>query len=284
MRLRVATPLAEPLAVELFARGALGLEESNSAPGRTELAVYFPRRGVDETEVANVAAGLGATLSWEAVEPADWLARYREAARPVPLGRSFLADPRDPDDPGEPASLAGRRTLRLPARTAFGTGSHESTRLAVELLEQDPPVDTCVLDLGTGSGVLAYVALVLGARRVVGVDIDPAAALVGGQIAALNRLEPRIVVGGAGCLRSEARFDRVLVNIIPAHWLGERETVRRLLTPEGRLLVSGFLVDQRSEVVGALAEEGFEPVTERTEGEWLAMWLARRGGRLSRRR
>jgi len=284
VRLRVATPLAEPLAAELFARGALGLEESDSAPGRTELAVYFPRRGVDEGEVAGVAAALGATFSWEAVEPADWLARYREGARPVPLGRSFLADPRDPDDPGEPASLAGRKTLRLPARTAFGTGSHESTRLAVELLEQDPPVGARVLDLGTGTGVLAYVALVLGARRVVGVDIDPAAALVGGQIAALNRLEPRIVVGGAGCLRSEACFDRVLVNIIPAHWLGEREAVRRLLAPEGRLLVSGLLLDQRSDVVGSLAEAGFEPVTERTEGEWLAMWLAGRGGRLSRRR
>jgi ribosomal protein L11 methyltransferase len=281
----VPTDLAEPLAAELFARGALGLEESEPTSGRAELAVYFPRQGVDEAAVAAVAAALGATeVAWEPVEPTDWLARYREQARPLLLGRSFLADPRDPDDPGEPASAEGRRTLRLPARTAFGTGSHESTRLAVELLEQDPPVGARVLDVGTGTGVLSYVALILGARRVVGVDIDPAAALVGGQIAALNRLEPLFVVGGVGCLRPEARFDRVLVNIIPAHWRGERETVRRLVAPEGRLLVSGLLVDQRSEVVGSLAEAGFEPVAERAEGGWLAMWLAGRERHLSRRR
>ena len=277
MRLRVATALAEPLAAELFARGALGLEESDPAPGRTELAVYFPRQEVEEAEVAGIAGAIGAmVVSWETVEPADWLARYREQARPLPLGRSFLADPRDPDDPGEPASVADRRTLRLPARTAFGTGSHESTRLAVELLEQDPPVDARVLDVGTGSGVLAYVALILGARRVVGVDLDPAAALVGGQIAALNGLQPALAAGGVACLRPGARFDRVLVNIVPAHWLGERESVCGLLAPEGGLLVSGLLVEQGPEMVEALAEVGLEPRVERTEGEWLAMWLATR--------
>lgn len=275
MRLRVDAERAEPLAAELFARGALGLEESEAGLGRLELAVYFPRGGVDGEEIAALIAAGGADLVARAVvEPADWLARYRELSRPLSLGRGFLADARDPDDPGEVAAVAGRRTLRLPARTAFGTGSHESTRLAVELLEDDPPAGAAVLDVGTGSGVLAYVALLLGARRVVAVDVDPAAALVAAQIAALNDLRPELVVGGVACLAPRARFDRILVNIIPGHWLAKKAVVRRLLAEGGRLLVSGLLAEQRAEVVAALAEEGLTPIAERREGEWLALSLA----------
>lgn len=131
-----------------------------------------------------------------------------------------------------------------------------------------------MLDVGTGSGVLAYVALLLGARRVVAVDVDPAAALVAGQIAALNDLRPELAVGGVACLAPHARFDRVLVNIVPAYWLAEKGAVRRLLAEGGRLLVSGLLAEQRSEVVAALLEEGLTPIAERREGEWAALWLA----------
>lgn len=295
MRLRAPAERAELLAVALFDLGALGLEE-HEAPHRpnrerargtsgptsrspvgaaVELAAYFPHSGVDEGGLAEVLGTLGARLlERRVVEPADWLARYRALSRPSPLGRSFLADPRETDEVGEPAAVAGRTTLRLPARTAFGTGSHESTRLAVELLEDDPPVGSRVLDLGTGSGVLAFVALMLGARTVVALDIDPAAGLVAGQIAALNGQRPLLAVGELVCLRAAALFDRLLVNMIPAHWLPEKERLRELLAPGGRLLLSGLLAEQRREVVAETATLGLTPVAERRAGEWGALWLA----------
>jgi ribosomal protein L11 methyltransferase len=274
VRVQVPRERCEPLAGDLFALGALGLQETDASAGVAELAVYFTAAGPDEHELhAALAAADGWLVARETVPPADWLAHYREQARPLPLGRRFIADPRDPGGPSEVTDPDGRRILRLPARTAFGTGSHESTRLAVEMLELAPPAGCSVLDLGTGSGVLAYVALELGARRVVAIDIDPAAALVAGQIATLNGLEPLLAVGGIDCLGGGAGFDRILINIIPARWLPLREEVRRLLLPHGRLLVSGLLVEQRSEVLAALAQVGFVPSAARIEGDWLGLWL-----------
>ncbi|MEZ5332447.1 MAG: 50S ribosomal protein L11 methyltransferase [Thermoanaerobaculia bacterium] len=279
IRLRVPVERAEILAAELWDLGALGLEETEPQPGEAELSVFFPPAGPEPEGFAPVVAAARARVTERTlVPPADWLARYRELSRPLPLGRGFLADPRDADDADAAAGVEGRRTLRLPARTAFGTGSHESTRLAVELLEDDPPEGERVLDVGTGSGVLAYVALALGARHVVALDVDPAASLVAGQIAALNDLSPSLLVGDVSCLRSAPLFDRILVNIIPAHWLPAGAALAGLLAPAGRLVVSGLLGSQREEVAGALASLGLSPVAERTDGEWLGLRMVRGPG------
>lgn len=279
MRLRVPAGNAERLAGDLWTLGALGLEEREPAAGAIELLVYYPAEGPDRAGLDAAVRGAAADLLERSViAPTDWLARYRELSRPIPLGRGFLADPREPEEGGAPAGAEGRRTLLLPARTAFGTGSHESTRLAVELLEEDPPAGESVLDVGTGSGVLAYVALALGARRVVGLDVDPAASLVAGQIAALNGMRPRLVVGAVSCLAAARRFERILVNVIPAHWLPERAAVAQLLAPGGRLVVSGLLGAQRAEVIAALAEVGLSAVAEREDGEWLGLRLTAERG------
>ncbi len=133
------------------------------------------------------------------------MATWRVQAGPIQVGEHFLVDPREPEEATEPFETDGRCLIRLPARTAFGTGSHESTRLAVELLEAEDLQGRSVLDVGTGSGILAIAALRLGARSVIALDVDPAAALLLPQTMALNELWFPAFTGGVHALRAPGR-------------------------------------------------------------------------------
>lgn len=212
----------------------------------------------------------------EALPPTDWLARYRESVVPFQVGKQFVVDPRDPcDEVLRAARDDGRFLLRIPARSAFGIGSHESTRLAVELLEAAPPQGLEVLDVGTGTGILALVALRLGARSAVGIDVDPGAALVARDTARRNALSPRLAAATIGALRPGAAFDVVVVNIIPAEWLGSAAELRPYLSTSAAVITSGLLVGQRAMVRDRLVDLGLELADERREGEWLALRFVR---------
>jgi ribosomal protein L11 methyltransferase len=226
------------------------------------------------------AAALAAAVPLEGVElvavsrmgEADWLAQFRSRSEPFAVGRTLWVDPGEPDrDPAGAAAPRGRHLLRLPARQAFGTGSHESTRLALELLEEMPVAGAAVLDVGTGTGILAFAALLAGAAAAVGCDLDPAAALHAGVNRSLNELRPRLFAGTLAALTPKARFDLALVNITPAVFLPELPRIRGLLRPAGRAIFSGVLTEQEEEVAVALTGGGFPPEASRRAGDWVAL-------------
>ncbi|MGH9464705.1 MAG: 50S ribosomal protein L11 methyltransferase [Thermoanaerobaculia bacterium] len=279
LTLRVASEREEELAAALWQAGTLGLEIRPLPAGRVEVDAYFRDPPPAEVALLDAAAWLrhdAELVTRQALPPTDWLARYRELAVPFALGRGFLVDPRDASagawrgEGGE-----GRIRLRIPARTAFGIGSHESTRLAVELLEAVPPAGLDVLDVGTGTGILALVALRLGARSAVGIDLDSGAALVARDTARCNGLMPRLAAASLAALGPGARFDLAVVNIIPAEWLASAEAVVARLSRAGALLTSGLLVGQQAMVRDRLLALGLAVEQERRDGEWLALRLAR---------
>ncbi len=175
----------------------------------------------------------------------------------------------------EEARRQGRRLLRLPARTAFGTGSHESTRLTIELLDELVDelglVGKRVLDVGTGSGILAFAALLAGAGRVLGIDVDPAAVLTAGQNRRLNRLWPNLAAGSLAALRPLPVFDLALVNVRPVELGDDLTGLRFMLRPRGIAIFSGLLGAERESGARRLERHGFHCRRWREAGEWAAV-------------
>jgi ribosomal protein L11 methyltransferase len=283
---------AELLVASLGEAGTLGIEElpgaaaSSAADGVAlqRLAAWF---AADAAAPVSLPPG-SRLLEERAIGAEDWMAGYRAAARPLAVGDRLLLDPREPLPRARRAAASratrhrpprrkdGRVRVRVPARSAFGTGSHASTRLALRLLERQPLSGRTVLDVGAGSGVLALAALALGARRAVGLDVDPAAALLAGQHARLNRLPAAFWAGGLGALGGGASFDLVLVNALPHEVLPEADGIAAAVGGQGRLVVSGVLASEASPTLVAWAARGLEPVDELSEEEWVAWTLGLR--------
>lgn len=262
----------DDLVAVLWERGTLGVQVlPGGEPGVVRLEAYFD--GVAPGEIPD-ARFLGS----EPVPATDWLAPYRESARPFAVGERWWLDPRDPDLPdGEAAAAvpAGRRLLRIPARAAFGTGSHESTRLVLELLEEIDLSGRRVLDVGTGTGLLAFAALLSGARSAVAFDADPAAPCHARQNARLNRLSLPLFAGTVAALSPEARFDLELVNVIPEEIAADLPLLASLLLPGGEAIFSGILATSGPRALERLAAAGFSRVAERADGEWVAYRVRR---------
>ena len=260
--------LEDELVAGLWLGGTLGARSAMQADGRLRLEAWFP------ADAAPIRVGADVELAAEeVVADADWLAAYRERARPFPVGRTLFVDPREPGE--EPAAVpAGRRLLHLPARAAFGTGSHESTALALELLEAADVRGLRVLDVGTGTGVLAFACLLFGARFVAGFDADPAAPFHARINSALNVLHPHWFAGRLAAIRERPFFDLALVNVVPEQILPEMPDLVRLLRPGAEAILSGILAERGRQVLDRMRGLGFTERDRRTAGDWVAFRVA----------
>jgi ribosomal protein L11 methyltransferase len=199
--------------------------------------------------------------------PRDWVAEAAALQRSVVVGR-YLLDPHN-GNLATPAGLAQWR-LWIPAARAFGTGTHESTRLAIRLLLGEELRGRRVLDVGCGAGTLAFVAALEGAAPVVAFDIDPDAALAAREQGLANRI-PRLAVfiGPLGAVRRAATFDVIVANMIHEEIAPLLPGLRTRLSPGGRLLSSGLLVERQREWEDLLRKRRFRVVRALTENEWL---------------
>lgn len=253
----------DELIAELWALGTTGIEVVEQGD-HDRLEAYF-ETGAQPSAVDReaIARQCDATLiQVQAIEARDWLADYRAGCRPIAIG-PFVIDPREPDE----STLPGPGdVLRIPARNAFGTGSHESTRLILEALAESELEGRSVLDVGTGSAILALAALRRGARRVVGFDLDVGSVVTAADNGRLNGLAPALFAGTVEALAGE--FDLVLVNILPHRWLDQAPAVVNCLRPGGDLLVSGVLTAEAEAVLAPLRVLGGVVAGRREVGEW----------------
>lgn len=281
---RLPAELEESLVADLWQAGTLGVSTESEPDGRLRLTAWFepeapPPPGIEHvSHISHVSL-----ISDNEVPDTDWMAEYRRRAVPFPLGRTLLIDPREPEVAETAAAVpAGRRLLRLPARTAFGIGSHESTVLALELLEEAVLAGRAVLDVGTGTGILAFAALGWGAARVVAFDADPVAVLQARTNSRLNGLRPLLFAGRAAAL-APGPFDLVVVNVVPEEILPDLADLLPLLAPGGALILSGLLAERAAEVAARLAACGLRETGEtgetgrRSRGDWTALRLSREG-------
>jgi ribosomal protein L11 methyltransferase len=213
----------------------------------------------------------------EVVEDKDWQEAWKEHYAAFAVGRSFLIQP-SWDEAG--ATPAGRHVLRLNPGMAFGTGLHPSTRLCLVLLEGLGMQGARVLDVGTGSGILALGALKLGAARVVATDTDQTALPVVAENASYNDVAcgpAGPLVPFAGSLPPPAEFDVVVVNILPHVIVSllDRDALAAYVASGGCLVLSGIIDQRRAEVVDALQRHGFKVSAARHEEDWVALLAVR---------
>lgn len=275
VRIEAPAEREDELVGRLWALGCAGSWSEEAGAGRVRLHAFFDRATLpDAAALATALDARGGVVlaAAEAVADRDWQAEWRAAARPIEVGERFLVDPREPDATNATPAAVGRHLLRLPARTAFGVGSHESTALAVALLETLPLAGRAVLDVGTGTGILAFAALALGARRAVALDVDVAAALL---LPAMQALNGRRFAAFAGTLASlgaaaDGRFDVALVNVVPREIAADLPRLAAALSPGARAVFSGILASESDAALAALVAHGFAERARRTAGEWIA--------------
>jgi ribosomal protein L11 methyltransferase len=210
----------------------------------------------------------------------DWMARWREGQRPFAVGRRLLVIPGE-DDP-VPAEYAGRMALRITPGLAFGTGHHESTRFCLEQLEAEAGAGVDFLDVGTGAGILALAAVLLGCRRVVGTDNDPQAIEVAAANIARHGLAGRIDLLVCGTPEAAGRrpFGLVAANILGSTLIGMApQLAGPLLAPGGRLLLAGILAGEEEQaVLRACGTCGLRCLRRVIDGEWAGLVLSKPRG------
>lgn len=204
----------------------------------------------------------------------DWSARWKEGLGPRTIGRLVIT-------PSWTAGTApqGPLTIVIDPETAFGTGEHGSTRGALALLDRHLMPGDTVLDLGSGSGILAIAAVKLGARRATGIDNDDEAEPVARENARRNGVLDRaaFVTGDASLLAPLlGPASLVISNILRSVNLTLLPVIHAVLREDGRAIFSGMERDERPAFLPELERAGFDPIDDATDDNWWAV-AARRG-------
>lgn len=207
-------------------------------------------------------------LEMKDVDEEDWSNAWKKYYHPVQVGEHLVVCPsweaydRKPDEV----------VLTLNPGMAFGTGTHDTTRLCMELLEKYITPQDTVLDVGCGSGILAITAALLGANKIIGCDIDEVAVKVAGENAALNGVQDRIAFH-QGDLTSqvEGSFQIICANIVADVIIRLSEDVGRYLAKDGIFITSGIIDTREQDVLNALEQNGFQVIERRTSGGWVAL-------------
>lgn len=213
------------------------------------------------------AAGIEYELSTAGIEQEDWQNAWKQYYHAMDIGRRLAIVP------GWERYETDRIAITMDPGMAFGTGTHETTRLCLELLERyiTPGID--FLDMGCGSGILSVAALLLGAKSAVGVDIDPLAVKTAVENAATNGVAERFT-GICGNLAEKVtgKFQVVAANIVADIVIELSKDAPRFLTKDSTYIVSGIIDTREEDVLAAIAPT-FQVIERREEKGWVAMAL-----------
>lgn len=287
---------AEAVAFLLWREGSGGavMDEAPGPDGRVRVRAYFPADADGEARLEAAREALRgfpehfgfpapADGVWwreerRRVREEDWAEAWKAHWKPARFGRRLAVVPSwERYDPAPDEVV-----LRLDPGMAFGTGTHASTALCLVTLDAlsrpgeggTPAVSGRVLDVGTGSGILAVAAALLGAARVTAIDIDPVAVRVAQENVRANGVADRVLVRrGEAAGEPAGAYDLVLANIVADVLVDLAPDLARVLAPRGAVVLSGIIAPERERVEAAFRAEGLAVTGAREREGWVALTL-----------
>jgi ribosomal protein L11 methyltransferase len=276
IEITVARPAEDLVSGILFELGSTGIVTLNETEAETKLGAYFddarepPAISEAIQKQINWARLADSVLSycWSEVPDQDWMQKWKEGFEPLEVGRKLLIAPswRMPGDAG------GRIVIQMDPGMAFGTGTHETTRLCLESIERYWRGGN-LLDVGCGTGILAIAgALLQPGSRITAIDIDPQAVEVARDNVSANRVQESVEVTEGGISVVSGKVFKVVVANLTAEVLVDlAQKLAASIAPGGVLIASGILSPAAATVEAALKVAGLV-VTEQTgAGEWAAL-------------
>ena len=276
MHVDVTADESDETSALLFDLGAEGVEErdettlaKNAASGKVTLVGAFPTRAEAEEAMAQLDPSLNAR--YEEVVGDAWRDAWKEHYKPYAIAEGIVVRP-----PWEAyQAKPGEQVLELEPGRAFGTGLHETTRLVARAIRAHAGEvrGRLAIDVGCGSGILALIALALGAERAIAIDNDPEAIDVTRENAERDGLSARIDASTADVAALEATAPLVLANIEARILIPMAKDLSARVAPGGLLLLSGILVPQQDDMRAAYPD--LELLEAPALGEWVLVALRR---------
>jgi ribosomal protein L11 methyltransferase len=278
--LRVPHPWHEvlPYFLEEIGCSGLWLDEEEKPPKRLILRAYLPEGlwepNVQEELLDHIKALPGifpespqkAELSIRLIDEEDWASKWLPFFRPLKIGSVWIR----PSQRSFPLS-GGEQEIILDPGQAFGTGHHESTQLCLESILLVRPLladETAVLDLGTGSGILAMFAAKVGLRNILALDTDPLAVETAFRNFTTNGLENVIQVRNESLESTRKRFGLILANLSASLHQNLAEEISLHLNRDGRLVAGGFLADEAEVLIRSFRARGLELTHQNVKNDW----------------
>ena len=212
-------------------------------------------------------------LNYRTIENENWMEAWKENYHPILVGKRMLI---------LPAWIENHDKVRIPIKInpgmAFGTGTHPTTQLCIEALEEYVDQGQCIIDVGCGSGILSIAAVLLGSESVLAVDIENESIVLTRQNAALNGVKDKITVG-LGSVKQviEGQYEINCAPIVVANILAPiilklfNDGLAALVEDNGFLILSGILSNQKEEILARARKEGLLDIKSMAMGDWLAM-------------
>jgi len=213
-------------------------------------------------------------LEMQNVADEDWAENWKKYYKPFRIGSHLVVKPTWEPYTAQPDDLI----IELDPGMAFGTGTHETTNMCMQLLEKHLQDGMRVMDVGTGSGILAIAAARLGAKDILAIDIDPSAVKVAIENVELNGVQEQVrVVVGDLCKSEAMPCDLAVANIVADAICMLAGPLTRHLEKDRLLICSGIIREREQDVMNAATEAGYNLFDRIEKGEWVALALKNEG-------
>ena len=219
------------------------------------------------------ALGISAEITADGMREEDWAESWKQYYKPIPLGRVTIVPAWEKYEASD-----GEILIRMDPGMAFGTGTHETTRLVMLMMQEEELTGKRFLDMGTGSGILSICASKLGAKSCNAYDIDPVAVKVARENAKDDGCD-NITVGVSDLLKgvdlSEGKYDFCVANIVADVIIRMLPDLDKYVKDEAPIILSGIISMRADEVRDSIKQNGYTITKEIKENDWLAIMVKR---------